>query len=329
LNRPGLLLTLSLMALAAMFMISLLAGAVWLSPNQVLQSLQHPAPDLAALIVTDLRLPRAILAVCIGGALGLCGAVLQGLLRNPLAEPGLLGVSSGAALGAVVAIYFGLAATFAFAPPLLGLVGALVATGITFVFGRGGTLPMILAGAAVSGLAGACTSMALTFAPNVYAANEIVVWLMGSLSDRSWTHVQIALPFIVVGALVLATTGRSLDALSLGEVQAASLGVDLDRLRITVLIGVAMCVGAGTSVSGAIGFIGLVAPHLVRPFVGHQPGRMLLPSAIVGATLLLGADIISRLYRYNGNEIRLGVLTSLIGAPFYFWLILRLRRTAP
>jgi len=328
-SRLGFVNGLAFAALIVMFLASLFAGAVWLDPMQVLRSFGRPEPDLAALIVTDLRLPRAILAVAVGGALGLCGAVLQGLLRNPLAEPGLLGVSSGAALGAVIAIYFGLTAQFAFAAPLLGLIGALAATALTFAFGRGGTLSMILAGAAVTGLAGAGVSIALNFAPNVYAANEIVVWLMGSLADRSWTHVQIALPFIGAGALVLATTGRGLDALSLGEAQAASLGVDLDRLRITVLIGVALCVGAATSVSGAIGFIGLVAPHLVRPFVGYEPRRLLAPSALLGATLLLAADVISRLYRYNGNEIRLGVLTSLIGTPFFFWLIVRLRRTAP
>lgn len=319
----------SFIALVAMLVVSLIAGSVWLSPAEVLAGVSQPHPNLAALIVTDLRLPRAILALAVGGALGLCGAVLQGLLRNPLAEPGLLGVSSGAALGAVVAIYFGLTAQFAFAAPLLGLIGALAATALTFTFGRGGTLPMILAGSAVTGLTGAGVSMALNFAPNVYAANEISIWLMGSLTDRSWTHVQIALPFIGLGAVVLATTGRALDALSLGEVQAASMGINLDRLRIVVLIGVALCVGAATSVSGVIGFIGLVAPHLIRPFVGYEPRRLLLPSALLGATLLLGADIISRVYRYNGNEIRLGVLTSLIGTPFFFWLIVRLRRTAP
>jgi iron complex transport system permease protein len=270
-----------------------------------------------------------VLAILIGASLGLCGAALQGLLRNPLADPGLLGVSSGAALGAVIAIYFGLTARFAYAAPLLGLCGALAATGLTMAFGRGGTLSLILAGAAVSGLAGAGVSLALNLAPNANGAYEIMTWLMGSLTDRSWDHVRLAAPFIVLGAAILATTARSLDALSLGEAQAASLGIDLDRLRLTVLIGVTLSVGAATSVAGAIGFVGLVSPHLVRPFVGHQPSRTLLPSALVGAALLLGADIGSRLLRYHGAEIHLGVFTALVGTPFFFWLVVRLRSTAP
>ena len=315
--------------LAALFLVSLFCGAVWLNPIDVLHGLAGRSPDLASLIVLELRLPRAVLGLIIGAALGLCGAVLQGLLRNPLADPGLLGVSSGAALGAVVAIYFGLTAKLAYAAPALGLCGALAATTLTFLFGRGGTLSMILAGAAVSGLGGAGVSLALNFAPSDYGAYEIMTWLMGSLSDSSWEHVKLAAPFILLGAAILATTARSLDALSLGEAQAESLGVNLDRLRLTVLIGVALCVGAATSVSGAIGFVGLVSPHLVRPFVGHQPGRTLLPSALFGAALLLAADIGSRLLRYHGSEIKLGVFTALIGTPFFFWLVLRLRRTAP
>ena len=328
-NRLPAVILVSAAALVVMFVVSLISGAVWLNPVQVLHGLTSQKPDLATLIVTELRLPRALLAVVIGGALGLCGAVLQGLLRNPLADPGLLGVSSGAALGAVIAIYFGLAARFAFATPLLGLCGALAATGLTFAFGRGGTLSMILAGAAVSGLAGAGVSLALNFSPTANGAYEIMTWLMGSLTDRSWDHVKLALPFILLGALILATTARQLDALSLGEAQAASLGVDLDRLRLVILIGVALCVGASTSVAGAIGFVGLVSPHLVRPFVGHQPSRTLLPSALFGAALLLGADIGSRLLRYHGNEIKLGVFTSLVGTPFFFWLVVRLRKVSP
>ncbi len=315
--------------LVVLFGASLLAGQVWLSPADVLHGLTSPKPDLASLIVVELRLPRAVLAVAIGAALGLCGAALQGLLRNPLADPGLLGVSSGAALGSVLAIYFGLAAQVALAAPVLGLVGALAASALTFAVGRGGTLSMILAGAAVSSLAGAGVSLALNFAPTASGAYEIMTWLMGALTDRSWEHVRLALPFILVGAAILASTARALDVLSLGEAQAASLGVDLDRLRLTVLVGVALCVGAATSVAGAIGFVGLVAPHLVRPVVGHQPGRTLLPSALFGAVLLLAADIGSRLLRYNGEEIKLGVFTALVGAPFFFWLVIRLRRLAP
>jgi iron complex transport system permease protein len=328
--RSGAAITLAAgLALAVLFVASLAAGSVWLTPAQLLHAVGADRSDLAQMILLQLRLPRAVLAVLIGGALGLCGAVLQGLLRNPLAEPGLLGVSSGAALGAVIALYFGLTARFAYAAPLMGLAGALLAMSLTYAFGRGGTLTLILAGAAVSALAGAGVSLALDLAPNASGAYEIMTWLMGSLTDRSWDHVWLAAPFILVGAAMLGTTARSLDALSLGEAQAESLGIDLDRLRVTVLIGVALCVGAATAVAGAIGFIGLIAPHLVRPFVAHQPSRTLLPSTLLGAALLLGADMAGRLLRYNGAEIKLGVFTALAGAPFFFWLVLRLRATAP
>jgi len=307
---------------------SLLVGRVYLPPEALIRGLVSPEPSFAKLIVTELRLPRALLALMVGASLGLSGAVLQGLLRNPLAEPGVLGVSSGAALGAVVAIYFGLTMHFPLATPLLGLVGALAAGALTFSFGRGGTLTLILAGAAVSGLMGALLSLALNFAPSPYAAYEITTWLLGSLSDRGWREVALAAPFVVVGLSLLAFSGRTVDALALGETQAASLGVRLDRERLLALLGVGLSVGAATSVAGSIGFIGLVAPHLIRPFVGHQPSRVLLPSAILGAALLLLTDVATRLIP-TASELKLGVLTSLVGAPFFFALVLRLRKTSP
>jgi iron complex transport system permease protein len=265
----------------------------------------------------------------VGATLGLSGAVLQGLTRNPLAEPGLLGVSSGAALGAVLAIYFGISAHFPAAQPLLGLVGALTAMALTFALGRGGgTLALILAGAAVSALMGALIALALNLAPNPYAAYELSSWLMGSLTDRSWHQVWLAGPFMLMGGALLLATGRSLDALSLGEVQAQSLGINLERLRLLALLGTALAVGAATAVSGVIGFIGLVAPHLMRTVVGHQPGRLLLPSALAGALLLLAADVATRVIDL-GPELRIGVFTGLLGTPFFFWLVVRLRRTAP
>ncbi len=209
--------------------------------------------------------------------------VLQGFTRNPLAEPGLLGVSAGASLGAVIAIYFGVAQLFEFAAPLMALGGALLASGLTFALGRaGGTLALILAGTAVTGLAAALISVVLNLAPSPYAAYEIMTWLMGSLADRSWNHVLLVLPFVIVGGGMLLFTAKGLDALSLGEVQAQSLGIDLKRLRVFVILGTALAVGATTSVTGAIGFIGLVAPHLARPFVGSQPRRVLLPAALSG-----------------------------------------------
>jgi len=307
---------------------SLFLGRVNVSPAELLQGLLSPNTSLAGLVVTELRLPRAVLAILVGASLGLSGAVLQGLLRNPLAEPGLLGVGNGAALGAVMSIYFGLSQVFPLATPLLGLAGAVLAGGLTFAFGRGSTLTLILAGSAVSGLTLAFLALALNFAPNPYAGYEMNIWMLGSLSEKSWDHIALAAPFIAIGLAILATMGRAVDALALGEVQARSLGIDLDRTRILALLGVGLAVGAATSVTGSIGFIGLVAPHLVRPFVGHQPSRTLLPSALLGAALLLTADIATRMINTE-SELRLGVVTSLIGAPFFFWLVVRLRKVAP
>lgn len=326
---PGFVLpTLAGLALLAAAVGSLFLGRVNLSPADLLAGIASPHASLAGLVVTELRLPRAVLAILVGASLGLSGAVLQGLLRNPLAEPGLLGVTNGAALGAVIAIYFGLAHVFPMATPLLGLAGAMGAGALTFAFGRTSSLTLILAGAAVSSLMAAFLAMALNFAPSPYAAYEMSIWMLGSFSERSWDHVVLAAPFIVAGVAILATMGRAIDALALGEVQAQSLGIPLDRTRVLVLLGVGLAVGAATSVVGSVGFIGLVAPHLVRPFVGHQPSRTLLPSALFGATLLLLADIGTRVIPTN-TELRLGVITSLVGAPFFFWLLLRLRKLAP
>jgi len=318
-----------LLLLVAMFLVSLLAGRVWLPAAEVWRGLWSPHENLASIIVTQLRLPRAVLALEVGAALGLSGAVLQGVTRNPLAEPGLLGVSAGAALGAVIAVYFGLATHFMTAAPLLGLIGALLASMLTFALGRGGgTITLVLAGAAVSALAAAGISLALNLAPNPYAAYGIMTWLMGSLADRSWMHVLLVTPFILLGSAMLLFTARALDALALGETQAQSLGINLQRLYVLAVFGTALAIGAATAVTGIIGFIGLVAPHVVRPLVGHQPSRVLLPAALSGALLLLVADVATRLI-HVGSEMKLGVLTSLIGTPFFFWLVVRLRKMAP
>jgi iron complex transport system permease protein len=318
-------LNLSLVALIVLaFAASLLAGRVWLPPDAILS----PHDTLAGLIVQDVRLPRSALALIVGATLGLSGAVLQGFTRNPLAEPALLGVSGGAALGAVIAIYFGLAALSPVTAPLMGMAGALLACGLTFALGRNGTVALVLAGAAVSSLTAAGIALALNFAPSPYAAYEIMSWLLGSLADKSWTQVVLVLPFVAVGGVLLASTGRALDALALGEAQAQSLGVNPARLAALVVAGTALSVGAITSVVGAIGFIGLVAPHLVRPFVGYSPRRVLLPATLAGALLLLCADIAARLVHTN-PELRLGVFTSLLGTPFFFWLVVRIRKAAP
>jgi len=316
--------------LLASVAVSLLAGTVWLHPGEVTGALLHPAPDLPGLIVREIRLPRVLLAVLIGGILGLSGAVLQGLLRNPLAEPGLLGVSVGASLGAVIAIYYGFSASFTLASPLFGLGGAFLAAGLAFLLARnGGTLALILAGSAIASTVAAATNLALNLAPNPYAAYEIMNWLMGSIAERSWDHVRLAAPFILGGGALLLFIGRALDVLALGDTQAESLGIAVGRVRWIALIGIAMGVGAATAVAGAIGFVGLVAPHLVRPLVGHQPSKVLVPATLTGAIIVVLADIATRVIRFGGPPINLGVFMSLIGAPFFLWLVLHVRsRTA-
>jgi len=311
--------------LGALALFSLLPGrAGWLLPWRLTG---HDA-ELARLILWELRLPRLLLALLVGAALGLAGAVLQGLTRNPLAEPGLIGASAGASLGAVIAIYSGLGAAFALAMPLLGLAGALLGTLLTLALGGGGTLSLILAGAAVSGMLLAGTALVLNLAPNPYAAYEISHWMLGSLADRSWDQLGLATPFVLLGMAMLLGTGPSLDALSLGELQAASLGVQLPALRRRVVVGTALAVGAATAVTGTIGFIGLLAPHLVRGAVGHAPRRVLLPAALMGALLLLVADLVARLLPL-AQELQLGVLTGLTGSPFFLWLVWRMQRESP
>ncbi|MDR2216433.1 MAG: iron ABC transporter permease [Nevskiaceae bacterium] len=327
-SRSALVLWLSV-AVLLLTVLSLMAGRTGLSMPMELFGADVEARELARLILTELRLPRTLLGLLVGASLGLCGAVLQGLTRNPLAEPGLLGVSSGAALGAVIAIYSGIGVTLPLAVPIAGLVGALIASLLTLALGAGGgLLVLVLAGAAVSALMVTGTALALNLAPNPYAVWEISQWLLGSLTDRSWQQLLLALPFMSLGIALLAGCGSGLNALSLGELTAASLGVDLRRLRWQALAGTALAVGAGTAVTGAIGFIGLLAPHLVRAPAGHEPSRVLLPSALMGAALLLAADIATRLLPF-AQELKLGVLTGFVGAPFFVMLVLRMKRESP
>jgi len=314
---------------AALFCVSLLVGPAAIGFGESVAALLGlgGSTEATVLVMQEIRLPRAILGLTIGASLGLSGAALQGYLRNPLAEPGLIGVSASAALGAVLAIYTGLSAAFPLALPLAALAAAVVAVLILLALaGRGAdTLTLILAGVALSALASALTSLALNLSPNPFAALEIVFWLLGALSDRSMLHVWLAVPFMMLGWAMLAGLGRGLDALTLGEEAAASLGVNLGRLRLAVVLGTAACVGAATAVAGAIGFVGLVVPHLLRPIVGGRPSRLLLASALGGAAMVLAADIAVRLIT-PGDELKLGVLTALVGAPFFLWLILNRRR---
>jgi iron complex transport system permease protein len=305
---------------------SLLIGPAGLGLGESLRALVSGQGGAVVLVMQDIRLPRALLGLMAGASLGLSGAAMQGYLRNPLAEPGLIGVSSSAALGAVLSLQTGVAGMFALALPLAALAGAGVAVLLilTLAGPRGGALALILAGVAISALAAAATSLVLNLSPNPFAAMEIVYWMMGSLADRSMDHVWLAAPFMAVGLAMLLSVGRGLDALTLGEDAAASMGVNLKRLRLALIFGTALAVGASVSVAGSIGFVGLVVPHLLRPMVGARPSHLLPASALGGAAMVLAADIAVRLVAPD-QDLKLGVLTALIGAPFFLHLIWRLR----
>ena len=324
-TRPGLTILLAVLTLAA-FAGSLLVGPAGIGAREVLEGLFGGQSGAVALVVQEVRLPRSLLGLMIGATLGLAGAALQGYLRNPLAEPGLIGVSAAAALGAVLTLYTGISFEFPLALPLGGMAGATLAVLLVqLLAGReAGTLTLVLAGVAVTSFAAALTSLALNLAPSPFAALEIVFWLLGSLADRSMEHVYLAAPFMLVGWIMLASLTRALDALTLGEDAARSLGFNLAAVRGRLIFGTALAVGAATAVAGAIGFVGLVVPHLLRPLLGHRPGALLLSSALGGAFLTLMADIAVRVIT-PGQELKLGVVTALVGAPFFFLLVVRTR----
>jgi iron complex transport system permease protein len=315
----------------ALFLASLLIGPAGLGLRESLIALfvGHEGREAVVLVMREIRLPRALLGLMVGGGLGLAGAAMQGFLRNPLAEPGLIGVSASAALGAVIALQTGAAAAFVLALPVAALAGAALSVLLILALAgpRGTAAMLILAGIAISALAGAMTSLVLNLSPNPFAAMEIVFWMMGSLADRSMTHVWLAAPFMAVGAALLLSCGRGLDALTLGEDAAETMGVRMGRLRLRLVLGTASVVGAATAVAGAIGFVGLVVPHILRPLVGGQPSRLLPASALGGAAMVLAADIAVRLIAPD-RDLKLGVLTAIVGTPFFLHLIWRMRRGA-
>lgn len=314
-------LNLSLFAgLLAAMALSLLAGRHWIAPAEWLSG------DLQSLIITELRLPRICLGALIGAALGISGAAMQGYLRNPLADPGLFGISACAALGAVSSIFFGLA-NIPFMLPLCALAAAAGGAALLMlVAGRSGSLILFtLAGVMLSSLAGALTALVINLAPTPFASAEIITWLMGALTDRSWQDVLIALPLVVAGMALLILKAADLDALSLGDLAARSMGVDMARLQRVLIGGIALCVGGSVAVAGVIGFVGLMVPHIMRPLVGHRPSALMIPSALAGALLVVVADMGVRVAPVV-SEIRLGVMMSVLGAPFFLILLLRMRR---
>ncbi|WP_050930335.1 FecCD family ABC transporter permease [Aestuariivita boseongensis] len=319
---------LTLLALCAvLFVASLTSGQITAGVSESLAALFARDGLPLSVVMQEIRLPRAILAVMIGASLGMAGAAMQGFLRNPLAEPGLIGVSGSAALGAVLAIQTGLTLVCPLALPLAALTGAVLAVLLILMLAgpRGASITLILAGIAISALAAALTSLVLNLSPNPFAAADIVFWMMGSLADRSFVHVWLALPFMAVGWVLLILSGRGLDALTLGEDAAHAMGINLTRLRLMVVIGTASAVGAATAVAGAIGFVGLVVPHLLRRFVGARPSALLWASALGGAAMVLAADIAVREILPQ-RDLKLGVLMALVGAPLFLHLIFKTRK---
>ena len=316
-NRLTLWLLIGCVAAAAL---SIVAGKVWLPLDA------WTASDPRSIIILELRLPRTVLALVVGAALGLSGAVMQGYLRNPLADPGLFGVSSGAALGAVISLFFGYAVS-AYLLPAFALAGAAATMALlALIAGRSGSLILFtLAGLIITSIGSSATALAISLAPTPFVASEIMSWLNGALTDRSWQDVELATPMIVLGAAIAALLGRSLDALTLGEDAARSMGVDLGRLQLLVIFSTSLCVAASVAAAGVISFVGLLVAHMVRPFAGHRPSAILLPSALGGALLLTLADAGVRLLP-TVSELRLGIATAMLGGPFFFAMLIRMRR---
>ncbi|RNF36280.1 FecCD family ABC transporter permease [Paracoccus methylarcula] len=314
------------MLVAVLFAMSLLTGPAGFGLFDGLRALVLGGEGPMPIVMREIRLPRALLGLAVGAGLGLTGAAMQGYLRNPLAEPGLIGVSCMAALGAVLAIQTGLSLGSALALPFSALIGAAMGAALLVALAgpRGGSVTLILAGIAISALANAGTALVLNLSPNPYAANEIVFWLMGSLADRSMLHVGLALPPMALGAMLIQGTCRDLDALTLGESAAAAMGVSPATLRWRLVVGVALIVGPATAVAGVIGFVGLVVPHILRPWVGARPSALVPASALGGAALVLAADIAVRLI-LPGRDLKLGVLTAIVGAPLFLHLIWKTR----
>ena len=310
---------------AILFIVHIHLGPIPLDIQDGLSNF-NDANNTSALILKEIRLPRALLAFFVGITLGLSGAALQGLLRNPLAGPGLVGVTNCAALGAVICIYFGLTSIAWFILPLGGMIGACLSVLLIFFLAgkQAGILNLILAGVAINAVASSFIALTLNFAKNPYAMNEIVYWLLGSVSNRSMNDLLIVIPFMLSGWVLLLLSRNYLDALTLGEDTAQSLGFNIHKQRTLLIIGVALSVGAAVSISGNIGFIGLVVPHLLRPFVHHEPGKLLPLSAIGGGILLLAADITVQLISQS-QELKLGVVTAMVGGPFFLMLIYKMR----
>ena len=279
-------------------------------------------------VIWEIRLPRALAAYVVGAALGASGAALQGLLRNPLAEPGVLGVTATASLSATFALYYGLAASSPYLLPVYAIAGALVATALLAAAAMRikSVVTLILLGVGLSSFSAAAMSLMLNLAPNPFSLADMINWLLGSVANRSFEDLKVVMPFVVSGLAILFFSRRGLSALTLGEEAASGIGLNLSRQRIAVVLGAGLATGASVALAGAIGFVGIVAPHLIRPVVAYDPARSLLPSAMLAGLILVVADIGVRLLP-TATELKLGVVAAIIGAPAFIWIAVSRRVT--
>jgi len=320
-----LFLSVALLILAGL--LSLSFGRVTLGPSELWDSLMAPPGNTHAIILFELRLPRVLLGMLIGATLGLSGAALQGVLRNPLADPGVIGVSASAALGAVIAIHLGLGAAWALSVPVFAMTGALLATALLLLVASrdSSILMLILVGIGLSSLATALISLVMNMADSPMSLQDMVMWMLGSLENRTLSDLLMALPFILLGWMMMIGVGQGLNAMSVGEDTARTMGINLMWLKLRIVVGTAISVGAAVAVCGTIGFIGLVVPHIARAFISREAGSILIPSALIGAILLTFADIVTRL-PWAAAPLRLGVVTALIGAPCFLYIVFLTRK---
>ncbi|WP_370372463.1 FecCD family ABC transporter permease [Henriciella pelagia] len=313
-------------AVVALFAACLL-GSTPLAADRVLAAFLGGADVGDRLVVWQIRLPRAIAAFVTGAALGISGAALQGLLRNPLAEPGVLGVSASASLLATFSLYYGLAALSPWILPLSAIAGALAATALIALAAirTRSVVTLILIGVGLSSFSGAAMSLLMNLAPNPFSLSDMINWMLGSVANRSFQELGLAAPFLLAGTIILLVSRRGLSALTLGEEAASGVGLNLRNQRILTVLGAGLATGGSVGLAGAIGFVGIVAPHIIRPFVKHDPARSLIPSALLAGLILVMADIGVRLMPTT-NELKLGVVAALIGAPAFVWIAMR-RRT--
>jgi len=318
----ALLVTSSLLALAA----ACFLGSTPMAFARVLAALFGQASAGDVVVIWEIRLPRALAAFVVGAALGVSGASLQGLLRNPLAEPGVLGVTATASLAATFTLYYGLASSWPYILPLSAILGALAATSLLAMAAIRikSVVTLILLGVGLSSFSAAAMSLLLNLAPNPFSLSDMINWLLGSVANRSFDDLKISVPFIAAGLAILFASRRGLSALTLGEEAAIGVGLNLRYQRIAVVLGAGLATGAAVALAGAIGFVGIVAPHLVRPVVNHDPARSLAPSALLGGLVLVVADIGVRLLP-TSTELKLGVVAALIGAPAFVWIAIQRR----